>query len=216
MNAEAPPSSVGIDGDLSDSEAPRGRVAVELAPGERVVWTGFPVVPPPLRPFWPAVCLATAAVSCAVAFVAFKTLALDPGAHNALLNPIGYSGYALAVVALAALYIVVSRRNRLRRKRANTLYALTDRRALSWRPAPESEALIVDTAPLAAVRDVKRSERPDGTGDLTLMGTAPAPLADRWGPFRFEGLAEVRQIDGQIRMVLGLPVPKPPHVGEEA
>ncbi len=50
------------------------------------------------------------------------------------------------------------------------------------------------------------------------MGTAPAPLADRWGPFRFEGLAEVRQIDGQIRMVLdpsgGEAVD--PHVADEA
>ncbi len=105
MNAEAPPSSVGIDGDLSDSEAPRGRVAVELAPGERVVWTGFPVVPPPLRPFWPAgSALATAGGGlCAVAFVAFKTLSLEPGGQNAHLHLIGYAGCTgLSVVSLAA------------------------------------------------------------------------------------------------------------------
>ncbi len=205
MNPEAPPSSAGIDGDLSGWEAPRGHVALALAPGERVVWTGFPVVPPPLGPFWPALSLATAAIACAVGYVALTRFSHDPGPHHAHLVTIGYAGYALSISTLTGLYIAVSRRTKLRRRRTRTLYALTDRRALCWRPAPESDALIVDSAPLASIRALRVRERADGTGELTLIGTPAAPLADRWGPFRFEGIADVRRIEGQMRERLTLP-----------
>ncbi len=79
-----------------------------------------------------------------------------------------------------------------------TTYAITDRRAILWRPGAGT-GVEVHSYPAASIRGVHRVEYPDGSGDVNL-GVEPV------GPFvmptGFAGVRDVRRVENYVREAL--------------
>jgi hypothetical protein len=82
-----------------------------------------------------------------------------------------------------------------------TIYALTDLRAIIWRPDPQRGGLEIFSFAPGTFRQVHRRENPDGTGDVTffpIVGFNPMAVRQRG----FEGVAEVIRVEGLVRATL--------------
>jgi hypothetical protein len=93
-----------------------------------------------------------------------------------------------------------------------TIYALTDSRAIVWRPEPKRGGFEIFTLPPGSFRQVHRHERPDGSGDVTfshLEGFSGMPEP----PKGFQGVADVARVEALIRAgLLVKPTEGPPTV----
>jgi hypothetical protein len=201
MTAPAMSGHDSIDG--GTAEGTPGQLLAGLEPGERIVWFGQPVVPPPVGPVGPALALAGAALSLAVALGAWRVVYRDPTGGDGQFSLIGLIAFVLAIALLIGLALVVSRRHRMRQRKKHSLFALSDHRAIVWEPRGAGGPLTIDSVVLSEVQGVRVwSGRDDGTGDLVFEGTGPAAGSDRTGPFAFDGLPEVREAAEQIRAFL--------------
>ena len=77
-------------------------------------------------------------------------------------------------------------------------YALTDRRAIIWRPVAGSDGIEVYTYDRGKIGRLHRVEYPDGSGDVVfgLPNELHHPLRG------FEGVAEVRRVEDLVRRTL--------------
>jgi hypothetical protein len=185
----------------------RARVKAELDPGERLLWAGRPSS---ARLGGSTPTSAKVAVGAlAVATTDVLVVATTPLSRNDVVFTVGlFLGLVALIVGLfAALGTIAefTRRAKKKKKRAATVYALTDRRALFWTPVGEG-SVAVHSVPRGGVSIVYRVEHPDGTGDVMFDGNPD--LFDYHYGRRFADLSDVRRIEEQVRRILV--VEKPP------
>ena len=201
MNAPVDRNPDAPEAEFEDGLA--GLVKEELEPGERLLWAGRPLarrngLPRSAVIGWLIVGVATAVVFGLIRMVRMGS---DPG------EPFG----VLVVVAVVTAFIVciglavgIHRRRAERGTRENTLYALTDRRAIIWVPALAKGSVAVHTIPRGQVSRVHRIEFEDGTGDVVL--TYDMGAGWNWTlPTSFEAIANVRRVEEQVRRTLLVP-----------
>jgi hypothetical protein len=186
--------------ETSDSEALtddlRDRIAAELEPGERLVWAARPK--------------AGTGVGCGLK--AILILGILPTAAGAGLilwavqgRPDEFVAVGVVLIAVGAfLTVVTTWANRInRRMREGTLYALTDRRAITWVPEYPAKVAVKSFYP-PDLRSVYRKESPDGSGDLILEeATTPGPKGVPATVAKgFLGIDRVREVEQLVRDTL--------------
>lgn len=192
-------------------------VKEELEPGERLLWAGRPLARRNRLPRSAVVGWLIVVFASAVSFGLIKMVRM--GANPAE----GFGVLVVVAVAIAlggciGLAAGVNQRRVARSKRENTLYALTDRRAIIWAPAIAKGSVAVHTIPRGQVSRVHRIEFDDGTGDVVLTyesganwnWTVPTSFESgvNWNwtiPTSFEGIANVRRVEEQVRRTLVVP-----------
>lgn len=197
MDERTPPEFDELSEDL------RARIKPELAPDERLCWAGRSGLRVPT------------AGSSGVTFALFAggfgvisvvCLAAFAGAFGPrwlriemLLAGVGLvAGIIALLMVLGMIGSVVDARAERRRFRGE-LYALTDRRAIIWRPQPRSSGVEVFSFPRGTVKTVHRLEYPDGSGDVSFG----RPEATAWNdPTAFFGVPEARRVEELVRRLL--------------
>jgi hypothetical protein len=102
----------------------------------------------------------------------------------------------------------------LHHRTRRTCYALTDRRAIIWRPAQDAKGLEVRSFSPSDFNTLFRIDHGDGTGDLifheitVVVGMKPQPV--RQG---FLGIRNVRHVEALVRKTLLEPPPGPASQG---
>jgi hypothetical protein len=190
-----------IEGELSD--AIRSRVKSELHPGERLLWASGSL-PRVASPGVGTVItsLVTLGLFCH-AIASLCQIAQNP------LGPVGpfagtgiMSGIACAILSLC-LFGAWHHRRSERRKASETLYALTDRRAIIWRPSYKKGGVEIYTIPRGKVVNVHRIEYADGHGDVIFSYQRVGDdEVGGWRPIGFEGVVEVRRVEELVRRTL--------------
>jgi hypothetical protein len=157
-------------------EVLRARIKAELEPGERLLWAS-PSNPPP-EPFgWAYLFfgsiagllffLGTAAIADAIGRFGRR-----PPEQSTLVSGLVFYGFAGVVVISLIASRIKSRIDR--HAAANVLYALTDRRVISWVPDTQAGGVRVRSLPRGHILDVVRVERSDGSGKIEFACSEPA------------------------------------------
>jgi hypothetical protein len=191
----------------------RAQVQSELAPGECLIWAGRAHLHAGAQlvlfaAFWGVFGLGLVFLGIAL----FKGLlfkirgqGLDDLHFIIGVAAVTMGAFLLLVAVVLALLAVV-RDGRARR----TCYALTDRRAIIWRPPEESSGTEVRSFWPADFNALFRVDHGDGSGDLVfheitvVIGLKPLPI--RQG---FLGIRRVRHVEALLRGVLLGPRPGP-------
>ena len=167
----------------------RGRVKAELVPGESLIWAGrgsrsLPALTDSYRGYehHPAALAIFAVGSLSLSVVILALLmgvfgfdAAGPGGPDErLVAKIG-CGF-LAIVGVLTMFGAIWKwieRRRRRRTEDGRLYALTDRRVISWEPNWQATGIGVYSDPLGSIRKIHRVEYPDGLGDVCFSSDRP-------------------------------------------
>jgi hypothetical protein len=193
------------------------QIQVELAVGEQLVWAGRAQPHPSLGrrvlPFSLG-CFLPAAVLFLLGLVLFMAPPLVKGQGLSDNAPFGVSAVFVGVVLLGvggmltAGAVVEDARTR------RTCYALTNRRAIVWRPAQGTKGLEVRSFWPADLNTVYRIDRGDGEGDVVFhevtIVVGAKPQAIRQG---FLGVRHVRHVEGLLRQTLLQPPAGPASQG---
>jgi hypothetical protein len=185
------------------------RLRAELQPGETLLWTGRPVPALAARPAWALTLLGGAMlipgiiiagiIGIVVVAVAFAT---QSPCFALFLLPF-LAMFALVILLLATLPFGA------RRLADNTIYAVTDRRAILWQKI--FWAFHVRSFSPQQLAAMQRIERTDGTGDLIFE---QVPYHDEHGrhlrSVGFTALARVRDVEDLIRAALLTPSEQSP------
>jgi hypothetical protein len=190
----------------------RGLVKSELEPGERLLWAGEgnprpgrPLVNhnPLVAPLWGVGMLGVGALFLAARFGAFgRFFAFHPTDAGALLM-FGLISVLIGVLVLLGVFAGWCFRRVKRNRSAKSLYALTDRRVIIWKPREGTEAIEVHTVPRGKFSNVHRVEYPDGSGDLVFEFSQEMYYCS----YQFEGVAEVRRVEALVRNFLLVSAP---------
>jgi energy-coupling factor transporter transmembrane protein EcfT len=185
------------------------RLRAELQPGETLIWTGRPVPALAARPAWTVTLIGGAMlipgiliagiIGIVVVAVAFAT---KSPCFALLLLPF-LAVFALILLLLATLPF------RARQLADNTIYALTNRRAILWQKT--LWGFQVRSFTPQQLGALQRIERPDGTGDL-IFEQIPYHGAHGHHHLRsvgFTALARVRDVEDLLRATLLTPPPSP-------
>ena len=203
MNAMIAPSGDPLPEPLAQ------RLRAELQPGEILLWTGRPDPALAARPAWTFTLIGGAmlipttiiagVIGIVVVAVAFATR--SPCLALALLPFLAV--FAIILLLLATLPF------RARQLAQNTIYALTNRRAILWQKGLWNFQVRSFTPQQLGA--MQRTERPDGTGDLIFE---QLPYHDEHGrhlrSVGFTALARVRDVEDLIRATLLAPPEQPP------
>jgi hypothetical protein len=183
-----------VDGELREDD--RARVKAELDTTERLLWLGRPI--PTSDPLGRS--FAVFAVLDAIAWVAAASCIITVGrqgwgngdAAGAVVAALAVAGFLTLGLALFFL------NRRLARVRlGGTLYALTDRRAIIWKPSPRPGSVEVHSVARGGVKRVYRVEYPDGSGDVIFH--QPTEAEGYWTPPGFEKVPEVVRVERLVR-----------------
>jgi hypothetical protein len=198
----------GLGDDLPDES--HARLKAELVPGERLLWAGRPR-PQPVR-FgcgYGVACLSTITLLVLGGFslaLALHVIGLRvPPPDNSFTAGLVMCGLGV-LVGLATVASWFSQRKQ-REQAVHHLYALTDRRAIIWRPKFGSDGVEVFTYPRGVFGSLHRIEYPDGTGDVIFFRPRPEDDLSYIRPTGFERVAEVRRVEELIRRFLVGPEP---------
>jgi hypothetical protein len=165
----------------------RGRVKSELDPGERLLWVGRPEAAR-VHPFveWGMWITGVLLVPCV----------MFAGVFPPSLIFVVYCGLAFVAFSL--------NRWMERRRLAETLYALTDRRAIIWEPwTLKQGAFRVQTLSRGEVASLSRIEYEDGSGDIHFrVKGIDFARGVQVGPTRFRGIVGVRGVENLVRRTL--------------
>ncbi len=189
----------------------RALVKVELRPGERLLWAARPVRPPAgtIGPQTAGTVTAWLLGSGGMSLggIAYVLGTFGPVSEVAVpLVKLGILfGGIVAVIAFSTLAIMLSGRASARKQSASVTYALTDSRAILWRPRRGTGAVEVYTIPAHTLESIHRVEFPDGSGDVVFSG----PNAMPWNAQGFLGVADVRRVEALAREYLIDPNPRP-------
>jgi hypothetical protein len=181
------------------------QVQSELAPGECLIWAGRAHLQPGAQQvvfaaFWGVFGLGLVILGIAL----FKSLLFKPrGQGDDLHSIIGVAAAAMGAFLLLVTVVLalqaVGRESRARR----TCYALTNRRAIVWRPPEGSSGTEVRSFWPADFNALFRVDHGDGSGDLifheitVVIGLKPQPI--RQG---FLGIRRVRHVEALLRETL--------------
>ncbi len=185
----------GLDTDL------RARLKEELEPGERLLWAGrSQPIPEPISTayfWWSGIAL--------ILFV-LGVLACFRGRHGRWFDNNSPSLLGIFLIGIACFIVMVSiatwfGRQRENRRKANFLYAVTDRRAIVWAPEPRGDAVRIRTIERGQIQSLERVQRKDGSGDLFFStATHAVPVEDfGWNPFAFTHIHDVRRVEQIVR-----------------
>lgn len=173
----------------------------ELAPGERVAWSGQPIPARYSRGTLPIVLFgipwtAFAVFWTAMAFVGTRSLKGDDAMSTGFrwFFPLwGLPFIAIGVGMLSSPWW-------LKRRAGRVLYAVTDRRAILFEPAWRGARKVRSFAP-AALQTLERTEHPDGSGDLIFARQAwrDSDGDRRTSQVGFTGVPRVREVEEVIR-----------------
>lgn len=173
----------------------------ELAPGERVVWSGQPIPSRYSRGTLPIVLFGIpwtgfAVLWTAMAFVGTRSLKGDDAMSTGFrwLFPLwGLPFIAIGVGMLSSPWW-------LKRRAGRVLYAVTDRRAILFEPARRGARKVRSFEP-AALQALERTEHPDGSGDLIFARQAwrDSDGDRRTSQVGFTGVSRVREVEEVIR-----------------
>ena len=174
----------------------------ELRAGETLVWTGRPVPAVAARGAWVfslvgGVMLIPMVVMGVVFAGIILALALLAKSWCFALFLVPFFAVMLAMVGIVALMPFWARY-----RAGNTVYALTDGRAIIWQKGPF--AFHVRSFTREQLTEFQRNERPDGTGDLIFERM---PWHDSHGHHQvryvgFTSIARVRDVEDLIRATL--------------
>ncbi len=191
----------------------RARIEAELASGERLLWASQP---DPKRPRGPRQSRASTWVWVAgwLSLALTCSLALKP-VSTSQYAPIGMVVFAIAIINVGMGFLTIvhmlaelAEEGSLKRRLSLSFYALTDRRAVVWEPAPRTVALSVRQYLPDSLKaeNIQRFEFADGSGDLVFV----------WGIYPqnqgFFGVDDIRRVDELVRRVLVEPVSSPAPV----
>jgi hypothetical protein len=202
---------VAISDDLGDDL--RSRIKSELDPGERLLWSGRPVTVPPRSNRGVVIAGLVAGVLLLLSVSSFALYARDPRPdptpRGEMPTLVGFGLFTFAGAAVITLILaaVLNNRRSERVKKSGTLYALTDRRAIIWVPETGRGAVKVYTIPRGTIRGVHRLEYADGSGDVLFRAVGHEFQDLYLGPPGFEGIADVRRVEEQVRRTLVEPGP---------
>lgn len=182
----------------------RSRVKAELAPGERLLWSARPLIKPT-----PA-SLGFKALRIVDAFFMLMSMGLFVTANRSRSMDVDgflFAGWLALFAALLITWALLASWNHRRMdlaKRSETLYALTDRRAIVWIPDRAEGAVKVQTFARGTVSGVHRVEYPDGSGDILFRvnGSGLDYAGEYWGEFGILGIADVRTVEEQVLRTL--------------
>lgn len=180
----------------------------ELEPGERLLWVSRAGQEPSFRrrgglPAAGTWAFGLMALAFAMLVLSLGTVLRLRQAEAALITfsiAFGAVGSVIGLFTLAAWNTARGER----RLRGRRFYALTDRRAIVWSPVAGSDAVTVHVYPRGSIRpeQIERTQFPDGGGTLSILGGYSA-LG------KFEGIADVRRVEGLVRRFLVAPGPDP-------
>jgi hypothetical protein len=165
-----------------------GRVANELAPEEKLVWAGQPRADLALRAAW-------VLIPMGILFTGFTLFwtALAPW----FMAPCGLPFFAIGLFMLGSPIW-------LRTLARKTVYALTDRRAIIFKPSWFGRVL-VQSFTAAGLGQMSRRERPDGSGDLIFQvfttGFGENARSEQQG---FLAIDDVRAVEDLVRRTLSV------------
>ncbi len=182
----------------------RALVKPELEVGERMLWASRASLHRPSsfsdlgnRLAW-AAAFGIVCIACLSAFFG----SFRPGVDH-LKGPFFWlgslSGFICFVIITFCISYWFSDRTEFA-KMANQCYALTDRRAIIWRRDPRTGGVEVFQFTPDKIRDVHRVEFPDGHGDVVFRLPQNAIYGQH--PGAFQGVADVRLVEGMVRRVL--------------
>jgi hypothetical protein len=170
------------------------RAAAELAPEEKLVWVGQPRPGLAVRPAFVLVPFGLVLVGFAVCW-----MGMIAAAGGVIVAPCGLPFVAVGVALVASPVW-------LRCWARNTLYALTDRRAVIWQPGLFG-TVAVRSYTAAGLGVITRFERADASGDLVFEEVTPFANTAK-GPrstttrIGFLGVDGVRAVEDLVRRTL--------------
>lgn len=208
MDAQPPPPVEWIEDELPEDL--RARIKAELAPGERLVWADRAIKAQTKQN--------TSLINLALwflgglgifgLFLAYVTGLFGTPPKTGLDVPfLGFVAVISALVGLGtgiALIATIVGRVQARRPSNRATYALTDRRAILWRPQEGSKAVEVFTFSSQSLLGLHRIEYPDGSGDVLFQEEKRYP----WDSRGFMGIADVRRVESLARPILVDPDPR--------
>lgn len=166
---ELPGNSIGPDG----RPDPRTTALAELQPAEKLKWAGSPDPSQAWRPFLPIFLFA---IPWTLFAIFWEAMALTATTHTSGDTPAGFGVIfplfglpfvAVGVGMLASPFFGI-------RKARNTVYAITDRRAMVIQCG--STRTVRSFGP-ADITGVTRTEKPDGSGDIVFVPAQFAAIA---------------------------------------
>ncbi len=198
--------SNGLVGEIDDElgEEAVARIKSELDPGERLLWA--------VRPHSKTVAIswgfpAAGLIAAIFFFLGFVFLRLSFQAGLAPNEKVVVPGIICwALACFIVLGMIVNRRERQTQasRRDNSLYALTDRRAIAWLPHIKRGAMEVISIHKGECLRLSRVEYPDGTGDVLFQSRVKGEYEDfdRNEFAGFEGVQDVRRVEELVRRTL--------------
>jgi hypothetical protein len=193
------------------------QIQAELAVGERLVWAGRAQPHPSLGrrvlPFSLG-CFLPAAVLFLLGLVLFMAPPLVKGQGLSDNTVFGVFAVFVGVVLLGAGGTLTAGAVVEDARTRRTCYALTNRRAIVWRPTQGTNGLEVRSFWPADLNTVYRIDRGDGEGDVVFhevtIVVGGNPQAIRQG---FLGVRHVRHVEGLLRQTLLQPPAGPASQG---
>ncbi len=196
-------------GDLP--EELQGRIKAEVSPGERVLWAacGGPIDGATASTSWTGLFIGAGFwVASALLLAAFF------GAFGSRFRQVedflAGAGVLAGIIGLLCVLGMVGSwidRRAERKRRVETLFALTDQRVIFWKGQPGTAAIAVYSYPLSSIHNVHRVEMPDGSGSVRF---SIEPKQTSWDgsyawerPTGFEGIPDVRRVEALVREHLG-------------
>jgi hypothetical protein len=184
--------------DLSDQQ--HAAIKEQLSPDEYIVWAGRGIPRPlPSIPVFPAF---FAAVLCGVSGFALMVLF---GIHGLEKLPLGETLFLLclapgALGCITAIGIAWSWRSHryVQRRVSRSFYILTDRRAIVGLEGREGEVVALDSWTGSMFDGTLGMEYGDGIGAVYFLRDGKV-VQPEWG---FDGIDEVRRVEGLIREIL--------------
>lgn len=211
MDADRPiPSEIefGVPDDDGLPDDLRALVKSELRPGERLLWAARAVRPPSDTPGFQGngtgLAWFVGSAGVALGSLAYILGAFGPPSEVAviLIKLLAFMSGVVASGIAIGLATMLAGRASARRRAALVAYALTDARAILWRPRHGTQAVEIYTFPARSLASIHRAEFPDGSGDVIFGDDSPD-----WITQGFLGVAEVRRVEALAREHLLDPSP---------
>lgn len=194
-----------FEGDFSESHL--ARIKAELELGERLLWASrpYPKMETPRFGLYlaPTVAVIFLAAACLAFANAWGYLGRPATDGSSFLGGCLFSTFGCLIGWFVVAGLWFQRNERIRMD--DTLFAVTDRRALVWSPVGRSGSFHVLSVVLGRLTGVSRLEHPDGTGDL-LFGSENGycdfgeDCVRR--PISFQHVPNVRQVERIVRQNL--------------